>query len=111
VTEQLTLAPVHAGDAAESRIAASRVDARRQLDLVLVCLLHSSEPLTDDAIAERCGLLRHAAGTRRGVAAKEGWVCKAGRGVSALGNPAATWSLTEAGRAVAERIAEASRAA
>lgn len=109
--EQLNLAPVHANDAQESRIAASRVDARRQLDLVLSCLYVAAKPLTDDDLGQRCGIPRHSAGTRRGVAVKRGWVARAGRGVSAMGNPAATWRLTPEGLVAARRIVEASRAA
>lgn len=97
MTEQLTLAPSHAGDPIESRIAASRVNTARQYELVLLCLLAAEQPLTDDQIAERTGLLRHSAGTRRGVAVKQGHVERAGRGTSALGNPAATWVLTVEG--------------
>lgn len=84
MNEQLVLAPTHRDDPQESAIAASRVNASHQYRLVLVCLANAERPLTDDEIAERCGLLRHAAGTRRGVAA--------------LGNPASTWRLTEKGR-------------
>lgn len=102
--EQLTLAPVHRGDGAESRIAAAKQDARRQFDLVLACLHDADKPLTDDEIAERCGLLRHAAGTRRGVAVKQQLVRKAGRGTSAMGNPAATWALTSDGVAYVARL-------
>lgn len=104
MNQQLELAPSHAHDPAESRIAAARVDAKGQLKLVLLCLLHAEEPLTDDAIAARCGLLRTSAGTRRGVAYKLGYVEKAGRGLSALGNPASRWRLTPDGRAEAIRL-------
>jgi hypothetical protein len=54
---------------------------------------------TDDEIAGWAGLLRHSAGTRRGVAVRRGLVERAGSGLSALGNRAATWVLTSAGRA------------
>lgn len=109
MTEQLDLlAPVHAYDGAESRIAAERVNSQHQYELVLLCLLGSSEPLTDDEIAERCGLLRHSAGTRRGIAVKRGHVRKDGVGVSAYGNPAGKWRLTEAGEQEARRIRAAS---
>lgn len=96
--EQLTLAPVHHDDPVESSIAASRVNASKQYRLVLFALYNAEKPLTDDELAERCGLLRHAAGTRRGVAVRDQRVERAGRGVSALGNPASTWRLTESGR-------------
>jgi len=92
------LAPTHTDDPEESREAASRVNAAHQYRLVLTCLYEAGEPLTGDAIAARCGLLRHSAGTRRGVGVKLNHVMKVGRGTSALGNPAATWTLTQAGR-------------
>lgn len=104
MTEQLNLTPVHGGDGSESREAARRVDGHRQYGLVLLCLLQATNPLTDDEIAARCGLLRHAAGTRRGVGVKLGHVYRAGRGMSELGNPAATWALTDAGREEAWRL-------
>lgn len=97
MNEQLTLAPVHAHDPMESRLAASRVDAKGQFDLVLVTLYRAGVALTDDEVAERAGLLRTSAGTRRGIARDQGLVVKNGRGVSAHGNPAARWSLTEKG--------------
>lgn len=106
MNEQLTLAPVHRQDPAESVYAARKVDARRQLEQVIRCLYEASEALTDDAIAERCGLLRHSAGTRRGVAVRMGYVVRAGRGVSALGNPAATWILTAEGKRAAASLTE-----
>ena len=103
-SEQLTLAPVARNNPVESLIAAKKVNAQHQLEAVLLCLLDADEALTDDEIAERCGLLRHSAGTRRGVAVRMGLVTRAGRGLSALGNPASTWRLNEAGVAVASRL-------
>lgn len=96
--EQLTLAPYHDGDPSESRQAARKVRAQHQLDLILHCLYESSSPLTDDDLASRCGLIRTSAGTRRGVAVRQGWVERAGTGTSALGNPAARWRITNEGR-------------
>lgn len=101
----MSLVPFHNNDQPESVIASKKVNAQRQLELVLTCLFHASDPLTDDEIAERCGLLRHSAGTRRGVAVRLGLVEKAGRGVSALGNPASLWALTTEGVVVAGEIA------
>lgn len=101
---QLAIAPIARNSPVESLVAASKVDAQRQLEAVLRCLYEADEPLTDDKIAERCGLLRTSAGTRRGVARGMGLVVKAGRGVSALGNPAATWRLTDAGAEVARSL-------
>lgn len=98
MSEQLTLAPIHQNDPVESVLAARKVDAADQLRKVVRCLYEASEPLTDDEIAERCGLLRHSAGTRWGIARNMGLVEKAGRGVSALGNPASLWQLTDEGR-------------
>lgn len=100
------LVPVHDGDAQESREAARKVDGGRQYRLVLACLYAAEKPLTDDEIASRCQLLRHAAGTRRGVGVKLGHIVRAGRGVSALGNAAATWTLTPDGVIEARRLAE-----
>lgn len=109
MTEQLDIftAPHHRNDPATSAEAARKVDAKRQFDLVLNVLHRAgSEGLTDDEIAARAGLLRHAAGTRRGVARNMGLVESCGRGVSALGNSAMKWRLTEAGyRAVEQRSA------
>lgn len=99
-----TLTPTHQQDPQESADAASKVDGARQYRQVLRCLLDAEKPLTDDEISERCGLLRHAAGTRRGVAVKQGLVMRAGQGVSALGNPASCWSLTSEGVAAAVRL-------
>lgn len=96
--EQLTLAPTHHGDASESREAAAKVRAADQYHRVLLCLSAHSKPLTDDEIADWCGLLRTSAGTRRGVGVKLGHVERAGRGVSALGNAAATWRITREGQ-------------
>lgn len=107
MSEQMDLlAPVHRHDGAESREAARRVKADDQYRRVLLALYHAVMPLTDDEIAARCGLLRTSAATRRGVATRRGLVERVGRGVSALGNPAATWSLTAAGRAHAVRLRE-----
>lgn len=100
----LDLAPAHRNDPPESLIAASRVNAQHQLVLVMRCLAAADEPLTDDEIADRCDLLRHSAGTRRGVAVRMKLVERVGRGVSALGNPAGTWSITAAGRAWLKEI-------
>lgn len=102
--EQLALAPVHADDPVESSIAAQRVAAKRQFDLVLVTLYRAGKPLTDDQIAERAGLLRTSAGTRRGIARDQGLVEKAGRGLSAHGNPASKWQLTDDGARLARRL-------
>lgn len=96
--EQLQLAPVHDNDPVESLLAAQKVDAADQFRKVMYALYNAEKPLTDDELGERCGLLRHAAGTRRGVARNMGYVEKAGRGVSALGNPCGTWRLTGTGR-------------
>lgn len=95
--EQLTLAPTHAHDPETSRSAAAKVNATAQYNLVLKTLYEADEPITDDEIARRAGLLRHSAGTRRGVAVKQGMVERAGTGRSALGNSAATWTLTPSG--------------
>lgn len=103
-----TLTPVHRYDGMESRHAARRVDGAAQFRQVMVCLADADRPLTDDEIAERCGLLRHSAGTRRGVAVRRGFVRKSGRGVSRLGNPAAQWVVTDAGRAWVADLAKAS---
>lgn len=101
---QLTLAPVHRDDGPESRLAAEKVDKVVQFHRVLRALYYAPQALTDDEIAQRCGLLRTSAGTRRGVAVKRGLVERAGRGVSALGNPASTWRLTSEGRAYVEAM-------
>ena len=98
-----TLAPVHRNDQPESAEAARKVDAETQLRRVLVCLLEHG-PQTDDEIAERLGLLRNSAGTRRGVAVKFGYVEKVGRGVSAQGNPCGKWALTRAGVEMASQL-------
>lgn len=103
--DQLQLAPVHRNDPEESVLAARRVKANRQLEQVVLCLAQATVPMTDDQIAAAAGLLRHSAGTRRGVAVKLGYVRRAGRGVSALNNPASTWELTDLGRAMAKRMA------
>jgi hypothetical protein len=92
------LAPVHHGDPETSRFAAAKVRASDQFHLVLRTLAAADEPLTDDEIAERTGLLRTSAGTRRGVAVRRCLVAHAGFGVSALGNTARTWTLTADGR-------------
>jgi hypothetical protein len=103
VIEQLTLAPVHRGDPAESRAAARKVRADSQRVLVLRVLYDASEPLTDDRIGELCGIpARPDAGTRRGVLVREGLVERAGSGTSARGNPCAAWCLTAAGRRYVE---------
>ena len=106
MTEQLVLAPSHRDDGEESRTAASKVKAEKQFWQVLGCLYDAISALTDDQIAERCGLLRHAAGTRRGVAVRRGFVERAGRSVSALGNPASSWRLTDAGQRAVEQMRE-----
>lgn len=104
-SDLFSLAPVHQHDPVESREAAAKVDAATQYRMVLVCLYFAGdEGLTDDELGRRCGLLRHAAGTRRGVARDRGLVEKAGRGVSDLGNPAGLWRLTPDGRAWVERL-------
>lgn len=108
---QPQLAPVHATDGEESRLAAALTDGAGQYRKVLLALYEASGPLTDDELGRRCGLLRTSAGTRRGVAVKEGLVVKAGRGVSALGNPAARWTLTPAGVAFVARMKEQANAA
>lgn len=101
----LLLAPTHSNDPATSALAAAKVDVRRQFDLVLAVLANAGdEGLTDDDIAARAGLLRHAAGTRRGVARNLGLVESCGRGRSALNNPAMKWRLTAEGREVAAQI-------
>lgn len=102
--EEPSLAPIARNSPVESLIAAKKVNAQHQLEQVLLCLLNADEALTDDETAERCGLLRHSAGTRRGVARSMGLVVKAGRGVSALGNPASTWTLTDKGREYAWQL-------
>jgi predicted ArsR family transcriptional regulator len=101
-----TLAPVHNNDPTESAEAARKVDAAGQLRQVMVCLLEHGA-MTDDQIAQRCGLLRTSAGTRRGIAVKLGYVEKVGRGMSVMGNPCGVWSLTAAGEAEARRLREA----
>lgn len=99
-------APTHRNDPATSAEAATKVDAKRQFDLVLSVLYGAGpEGLTDDDIAARAGLLRHAAGTRRGVARNLGLVESCGRGLSALGNSAMKWRLTEAGYRAVEGTA------
>lgn len=106
--EQLVLAPVHDNDPAESLLAAQKVNAADQFRKVMLCLYNAERPLTDDEIGDRCDLLRHSAGTRRGVARNVGYVEKAGRGLSAMGNPCGTWRLTDAGcRWVIETLAGA----
>jgi hypothetical protein len=80
------------------------VKAQHQYELVLRTLLEADGPLTDDEIAERAGLLRHSAGTRRGVAVKQGHVTRAGTGKSALGNSAAKWALTDEGQRAARAV-------
>lgn len=105
MSQQLDLlAPVHRADGPESRAAARKVRADDQYRRVLLALLDADHPLTDDELADRCGMLRTSAGTRRGVAVKRGLVAKAGVGRSALGNPAAKWFLTVAGVEQALRI-------
>lgn len=99
-----TLAPSHAGDPTESRMAAAKVKAQHQLEQVLLCLLAAEKPLTDDELGDRLGLLRHAAGTRRGIAVKRGWIVRAGTGETPRGNPCATWVLTAAGVSEALRL-------
>lgn len=101
---QLTLAPVHRDDPVESLLAAEKVDAAGQLRAVLVALYEARQPLSDDDLAARLGLLRHAAGTRRGVALKRGWVEKAGRGLTPRGNPCGLWALTAEGRRYVEAM-------
>ena len=105
MNEQLTLSPVHRHDPAESVLAARKVRATRQLERVLLCLYQSDRPLTDDELGEQCGLLRHSAGTRRGVAVRMGLVERAGTGVTPRGNPCATWRLTEQGLRIAAELA------
>ena len=98
-TEQLDLlAPSRRDDPPESREAAAKVDALRQYHLVLRTLSGAPGGLSDDEIAERTGLLRNSAGTRRGVAVKEGLVEKCGRSETPRGNPCGLWRLTDAGR-------------
>jgi hypothetical protein len=92
-----TLAPVHKTDGAESRRAAARVKAADQFALVLRALANAERPLTDDDLAERCGLIRTSAGTRRGVGVKRGLIVRVGTGTSAMGNPCASWSITAKG--------------
>lgn len=99
-----SVAPTHRDDPPESTEAAQKVNGARQLALVLSVLREASEPLSDDEIAERAGLLRHSAGTRRGVAVRLGWVVKAGRGKTPLGNACSTWTLTPQGREQAAGI-------
>lgn len=99
------LAPVHRTDGLESREAAAKVNAEDQFRRVLLCLYNATEALTDDELGRRLGIPRHSAGTRRGVAVKRGLVYKAGSGVSDMGNAAATWALTEAGRSYVAEIA------
>lgn len=91
------LVPWHHTDASESREAAAAVNGQHQLVLVLTALRDAQTALTDDDLAQRCGLLRTSAGTRRGVAVRLGFVVRAGRGLSALGNPASTWRITDRG--------------
>lgn len=105
MNEQLALAPIHNNDPAESLQAAMRVDAKRQLEVVLAVLYRAERPLSDDEIGERAGLLRHAAGTRRGIARNLGLVEKAGRGLTPRGNPCGLWRLTDEGRKAAARVA------
>lgn len=104
MNEQLTLAPVHRNDPVESVQAANKVDAKLQLHMVLIALYHAEGPLTDDELGERCGLLRHSAGTRRGVAAGLGYVTKVGRGLTPRGNPCGRWTLTPAGVEYVQRM-------
>lgn len=94
-------------DPETSKKAARKVKAQHQYELVLKTLYEADTALTDDEIAERAGLLRHSAGTRRGVAVKEGHVTRAGTGKSALGNNAATWVLTDEGKRVASTLRSA----
>ena len=109
MSEQLNLlAPVHRSDGTESREAAAKVNAEDQFRRVLACLYTATEPLTDDELGRRLGIPRHSAGTRRGVAVKRGLVRKVGRGLSAMGNGASTWALTDEGRAYAARLRERS---
>jgi hypothetical protein len=97
MTEQLTLAPSHRNDPEESRQAAAKVNAARQRDLVLLALSGVPDGLTDDELGEACGLLRHAAGTRRGVAVREGLVERCGTGETPRGNACGVWRLSPAG--------------
>lgn len=109
MSDQLDLlAPTHIYDGPESRSAARKVNAVDQFHRVLVTLLRAGEPLTDDEIARRSGLLRHSAGTRRGVAVKRGLVRQMGVGKSALGNRAAQWTLTDEGYVYASQLRLAS---
>ena len=97
MNEQLCLAPVHGNDPLESLEASLRVDAKRQLEMVLLVLYRAEKPLSDDDISERAGLLRNSAGTRRGVAKAMGLVEKVGRGETPRGNPCGLWAITDAG--------------
>ena len=109
-SEQLQLAPVHRNDPATSVAAARKVKARRQLDLVVACLYDNPEGLTDDELAERLGLLRNSAGTRRGKARDLGLVEACGKRTNDRGNDSTVWRLNAHGRewAVAARQAVAS---
>ena len=101
-----SLAPTHRDDPSTSARAAAKVKAQTQYVMVLRCLYDAERPLTDDEIGERCGIpARPDAGTRRGVAMKQGYVVKAGEGVSARGNACAAWALTADGKAYVEGLA------
>lgn len=100
MNEQLQLAPVHRNDPVSSVAAARKVKARRQLDLVVACLYDNPEGLTDDELAERLGLLRNSAGTRRGKARDLGLVEACGTRENERGNASTVWRLTERGRAL-----------
>lgn len=104
--DHLNLAPSHRGDPVESRLAADKVDAANQLRAVLTALYESGVAMSDDDLAEKCGLLRTSAGTRRGVGVRRQWIERAGRSVTPRGNPCATWKLTDAGRAYVESLDE-----
>lgn len=99
-------APSRVYDPPESSEAASKVRAAEQLRAVLACLYAAHKALSDDEIAERCGLLRNSAGTRRGTAVKLGWVEKAGRSTTPRGNACSTWTLTADGARYVEGMTD-----
>lgn len=99
-----SLAPTREHDPAESHEAAQRVRAAEQYHLVLHVLYAAPGGLSDDQIAERAGLLRNSAGTRRGVGVKNGHVERCGRSETPRGNPCGVWRLTDAGREYVEAL-------
>lgn len=102
--DDLWSVPTHRNDPATSREGAAKVDARQQFQRVLSCLAEHPDGLTDDELAERLGLLRNSAGTRRGMARDLGLVESCGTRVNERGNRCTIWRCTADGFAEVERL-------